>query len=148
MNAALTSVGHHIRRRPGLAWVLVVTALTVLVSFAGLSARIRLPFVLVFFLTVPGFLILDLRQPTDVAAKVAMGIASSVSFYILAVSIVLLGAISWIAGVAAVFLGGFLAWLYARRRIRSQRTPETVRPSGDGSDPGAPDRAVHGRSES
>ena len=89
---------------------------------------------LIFFLTVPGFLILDLRQPTDVAAKVAMGIASSVSFYIVAVSIVLLGAISWIAAVVAVFLGGFLAWLYARRRIRSQRTPETVRSSADGSD--------------
>ena len=122
MRAALTNVGHHVRRRPGLAWVLAVTALTVLVSFADLSARVRLPFVLIFFLTVPGFLILDLRQPTDVAAKVAMGIASSVSFYIVAVSSSCSAPISWIAAVAAVFLGGFLAWLYARRRIRSQRT--------------------------
>ena len=145
MRAALTNVGHHVRRRPGLAWVLAVTALTVVVSLAQLPAGIRLPFVLIFFLTVPGFLILDLRQPTDVAAKVAMGIASSVSFYIVAVSIVLLGAISWIAAMAAVFLGGFLAWLQARRRNRSQRTPETVGSSGGN---GAPDPGVHDGSDS
>ena len=144
MRAALTNVGHHVRRRPGLAWVLAVTALTVVVSLAQLPAGIRLPFVLIFFLTVPGFLILDLRQPTDVAAKVAMGIASSVSFYIVAVSIVLLGAISWIAALAAVFLGGFLAWLKARRN-RSQRTPETMRASGGN---GAPDPGVHDGSDS
>lgn len=145
MKAALTNVGRHVRRRPGLAWVLSVTALTVVVSLAQLPAGIRLPFVLIFFLTVPGFLILDLRQPTDVAAKVAMGIASSVSFYIVAVSIVLLGAISWIAAMAAVFLGGFLAWLKARRMNRSQRTPETVRSSGGN---GAPDPGVHDGSDS
>ena len=123
----------------GFAWVLGVTALTVVVSLAELSAGVRLPFVLIFFLAVPGFLILDLREPTDVAAKVAMGIASSVSFYIVAVSIVLLGAASWIAAMAAVFLGGFLAWLHARRRNRSQGTPGTLRSSGGGSDPGVPD---------
>lgn len=148
MKAALMNVGHHVRRRPGLAWVLIVTALTVVVSLAGLSPRIRLPFVLTFFLTVPGFLILDLRQPTDVAAKVAMGIASSVSFYIVAVSVALLGSTSWIAAVGAVFVGGLVAWLYARRRIRSPRAPATERSSAGGSDPGAPDPGVPSRPDS
>jgi hypothetical protein len=142
------NVGHHVRRRPGLAWVLIVTALTVVVSLAGLSPRIRLPFVLTFFLTVPGFLILDLRQPSDVAAKVAMGIASSVSFYIVAVSVALLGSISWIAGVGVVFVGGLVAWLYARRRIESQPQPTTGPPTGVDAGPAAPDPGMAGRPDS
>ena len=145
MKPALTNLGQHVRRRIGLTWVLAVSALTVLMSFAGPPAGVRLPIVLAFFLTVPGFLILDLRQPTDVAAKAAMGIASSVSFYVVVVSIVLLGAISWIAAVVAVFLGGFLGVAVRPTEDQvSSRSRRTEGSSADGYDlsashPGVPD---------
>lgn len=118
MSAAFTNLARHVRRRPGLAWVLTTTVLVAAVSIADVSPQARLPFIMVFFLTVPGFLILDLRYSTDVAAKVSMGIASSVSFYIVCVSIALLASASWLAPTAVIFLIGLIAWLFARRRQR------------------------------
>ncbi len=80
MTRALSALWRQMGRRPGLAWVIALTTSVLIVTISGARSEVRLPFVMLFILTVPGSLVIDLTTPRDLIAKVIIGIAGSVSF--------------------------------------------------------------------
>ena len=77
------------RNKPGLTWVALVSAAELIAVAAGISAPIQPLLGVVFVLTCPGFLILDMRRPSDPVARMMLGVGASISANILVVTLVL-----------------------------------------------------------
>ena len=113
-------------RRPGLAWLVATTSAVLIRHAARCERRDRLPFVILFILTVPGCLVIDVELPRDAVAKVVIGIGGSLSFHLLVVSIALLGSLRWVVPVLGTFAIALAAWL--RSRSRARRTERSTEP--------------------
>ena len=109
---------------PGLTWVALVSMLEALSFVLRLGPPFQPILSIVFVLTCPGFLILDLKRPTDRVAKAILGIATSVSVNVLIVTVALVGDRRWfVPGVALVLVA--VAGL-PREQLRSLMTKTPV----------------------
>lgn len=95
---------HRARRSPGWgsAWVGAITVLEVAAVVAGWGPPLQPALSVVFLLTVPGFVMIDLGQPHDLPSRVLVGIAGSVAINVVLVSFYLLPSVMMVGAVALI----------------------------------------------
>lgn len=84
----------------------VVAAAQLLASWLELGPPVQPLLPIVFALTVPGFVLLDLDHPTDRVARLMLGVAASLATNVVLVTVLLLGDPIWIAPSLGVALIG------------------------------------------
>lgn len=107
--------------RPGLVWVGVVAGAQILAALLKLGPPIQPILPIVFALTVPGFVLLDLEYPADRVARFVLGVAGSLATNVVLVTVLLLGSPIWMIPVGGVALVGL--WRFAnnaRPKVASQ----------------------------
>jgi len=95
-------------------WVVIVAIGQTASVWAEAGPPLQPSLSIVFVLTVPGFVILDLEQPKAFTARLMLGVAGSIGLNVALVSLGLLPSFVWIAAV-----GVFALW--GTRRYRSAR---------------------------
>jgi competence protein ComEA len=116
MTAPAATERHGVRL-PGLTWVAVVSLLEALSFLLELGPPVQPLLSVVFVITCPGFLLLDLQRPADAAARVILGISASISLNVLIVTVALVGDRRWFVPAAALLLAGIAA--LPRDQLRS-----------------------------
>lgn len=95
-----------VRSHVGLTWVAAVGVAELLLVFVDAPSILRLPITLLFVMSVPGFLLLDLREPADPVAKVVLGVGASLATHLVAASLYLAPDPLWISAAAvAAYVG-------------------------------------------
>ncbi|MCP4307499.1 MAG: hypothetical protein GY788_22020, partial [bacterium] len=126
------------RWRPGVAWVAVLSVIEVIAVSAGAGPPLQ-PFLsVVFVLTCPGFLLLDLENPKDPAARAILGIGASIAVNVTVVTVALVGDIRRVAPV----LLAVLVVLALMPRPVLRRGFARVRALAQGTDVREPDATV------
>ena len=105
------------RKRPGVTWVAVISTLQLLSIAARVGDPVQPLLGVIFALTCPGFLLLDLDQPRELSARVMLGIGGSIAANIVVVNVVLATDAGPIAPFIAVVLAGAAA--LPRRRLEA-----------------------------
>jgi|GEM_PF-7040079 len=101
----------------GLTYVAVVSALQVSAIALEIGPPLQPLLSIVFVLTCPGFLVLDLRRPNDAAAKVIIGIGASLAVNLTIVTVALVGNPGWVVPAIALVLAGIAT--LPRRQLRT-----------------------------
>lgn len=115
-------------RRVGIATVAVVGAAQILSIALGLGAPLQ-PFLSVLFvLTCPGFLLMDMSAPRDFSARLMIAIAGSLSINIAIATLVLVAEARWIAPLVALSLVAVAALPGERLRKAMDRVTSLVGP--------------------
>jgi len=108
-------IGRFTGDKPGLTWVIVLSAVELLTILFHAGPPLQPALGVLFVLTCPGFLLLDLERPADPAARIMIGIGGSIAANIIIVTLVLITD----AGPVAPFIALALvaAALMPRRRF-------------------------------
>lgn len=146
MTAVQTPVAAGRRRRFGLMWVAIVGIAQFVAIAAGFGPPLQPALSIAFVLTCPGFLILDLDQPSDPSARLMLGIGGSLTVNVAVFTAALVVDSSWIIPAVVVALASAALVMFRRWRTDPQPVPankaglDQVVPGA--SDPGAGDHVV------
>ncbi len=77
------------RNRPGFTWVTVVSLVELISVVIGVGSPLQPLLSVVFTMTCPGLLLLDMDEPKDIVARIMLGIGGSIGANILVVTLVL-----------------------------------------------------------
>ena len=129
MTKTLTDRG---RRRLGLLWVIAIALLELVTVATGLGTPVQPLLSIVFVMTCPGFILLDLEKPGEFASRLVVAIGASISLHVILATVRLVDGLGWAAAVAAVavVVAASSRWVTTRRRKRSVE-PVAVTPDLD-----------------
>ncbi len=123
-------------KRPGLTWVGAVAVAQAFAAWQGMGPPVQPILPLLFVLTVPGFILLDLSRPADRTARFLLAIGASLGTNVVLVSVLLLPMAIWMVPTAAV--SGVGLWKVLRVRQKTEEAPpedlEVSRDAGDSVD--------------
>ena len=120
------------RRRTGLFVVGIVGSLQLLAIALQAGAPLQPLLSVVFVLTCPGLLLLDLDQPADLSARFIIGIGGSLAVNTAIATIVLVADGRWVAPLVALGLVGVAALPRERLQAVADRVNELLWPrAGD-----------------
>ena len=121
------------RRRTGLLVVGTVGSLQLLAVALQAGTPLQPLLSVVFVLTCPGLLLLDLDQPADFSARLIIGIGGSLAVNTAIATVVLVADGRWVAPVLALALVGVAALPRERLQAFADRLSALLWPSDDGS---------------
>ncbi len=102
-------------RRAGIHWVVAVSTLELVVVVSRVGGPVAVLASVVFVLTCPGALLLDVVEPVGFGERLMLAVAASLSANVIAATVV---ALSWLGLALAV---GGITIAYVVHRSRSRR---------------------------
>ncbi len=111
-------------------WVVIVAIGQTASVWADAGPPLQPSLSIVFVLTVPGFVILDLEQPKAFTARLMLGVAGSIGLNVALVTLGLLPSFVWIAAVGVFAFWGTQRYLAAR--LLRLEVARASRPEGPG----------------